>query len=294
MIFYLVTKQHAYTMAWFLDSWGKALTSRITIMPYDDLVAGKGVPRDASFIFSDFDRLPGVARALLGPLHDKLVTAFGPARVLNDPLRSLLRFDLLRMLHERGANRFDAWRVNDAVVPRRFPVFVRDERGFAVAPPLLLETAEEYAAAVRDLDARNVPPEHGIAIEFCNTADKDGIYRKYGVFVAGEAIVPRHLFFSRNWFVKDADLVEPAMLAEEMAFVQTNPHEGTLREIFRLAGIAYGRIDYALVDGRLQVWEINTNPILTPRIDKTAERGPVHQHFVNMIAAAFLAIDRRA
>lgn len=294
MIFYLVTKQHACTMKWFLDSWGAALASRITVMPYDDLVAGKGVPRDASFIFSDLDRLPGEALALLGPLHDKLVTVFGPAQVLNDPMRSLQRFDLLRTLRAHGINRFDTWRVNDVLDPERFPVFVRDERGFAVGPPLLLKSTGEYRAAIRDLEARNVPPEHRIAIEFCDTAGGEGLYRKYGVFVAGDAIVPRHVFFSRNWFVKDADLVEPAMLAEEIEFVQTNPHEGRLREIFQLAGITYGRIDYGLADGRLQVWEINTNPILTPRMDKNPARGPVHQHFVNMIAAAFITIDRRA
>jgi hypothetical protein len=48
-------------------------------------------------------------------------------------------------------------------------------------------------------------------------------------------------------------------------------HEASLREIFRLARIEYGRMDYALLGGRLQVWEINTNPtIATPG----SEMGP--------------------
>ena len=163
-----------------------------------------------------------------------------------------------------------------------------------VGAPALIHTAEEYLAAIRDLEARNVPAQHRIAIEFRDTADEGGIYRKYGVFVVGPAIVPRHLFFSRNWFVKHADLAEPDMVAEEMAFVQTNPHEARLREIFRVAGIDYGRIDYTVLDGRLQVWEINTNPVVTPRTDEIPQRGPVHRHFVDAIAAAFVALDTRA
>ena len=33
-----------------------------------------------------------------------------------------------------------------------------------------------------------------------------------------------------------------------------------LREIFDLAQIEYGRIDYGMLDGKVQCWEINTNP----------------------------------
>ena len=42
-----------------------------------------------------------------------------------------------------------------------------------------------------------------------------------------------------------------------------------MREIFRLAQIDYGRIDYGLLGDDLQVWEINTHPSvkkLTPRL----------------------------
>jgi hypothetical protein len=52
------------------------------------------------------------------------------------------------------------------------------------------------------------------------------------------------------------------MAREELDYVRDNPHEAELREIFRIANIDYGRIDYALLDGRVQTWEINNNPTI--------------------------------
>jgi hypothetical protein len=75
--------------------------------------------------------------------------------------------------------------------------------------------------------------------------------------VVGERTVPRHLFFSRNWQVKQADLVSPGQIAEELAYIEENPYAELLREVCRIARIGYGRIDYALLDGRPQIWEIN-------------------------------------
>src|SRR5437660_416239 len=131
MICYLVTKEHAYTMAWFLQSRGKALGDRIAIVSYEALFAGAAIPGNASVIFSDLDRLTGHGRALLGTLHDRLAATIGRARILNDPVRSMLRLDLLQTLHAQGINRFDAWRADRDAMPPRLPVFVRDARGFA-------------------------------------------------------------------------------------------------------------------------------------------------------------------
>jgi hypothetical protein len=46
-----------------------------------------------------------------------------------------------------------------------------------------------------------------------------------------------------------------------MNYIQRNPHEAELRTIFDRARIEFGRIDYTFVDGRLVVYEINTNPM---------------------------------
>jgi hypothetical protein len=291
MIFYLVSRQHTYALEWFLHTWGKAIAERFIVMPYDAFAVERGLPKDASFIFSDLDRLSSSARAALGPVHDALVATYGPRRVLNDPMRSLLRFDLLRTLRERGINDFGVWRVGDPAARGRLPLFIREEQGFAESAPPRLETAADYDAAILSLEAQQVLLENLVAIEFCDTVDANGIYRKYGVFIAGNRIVPRHLSFSRSWFVKAPKLAEPAMLAEEMAFIEANPHADELAEIGRLANIAYGRIDYGIRDGRLQIWEINTNPVLSTPDEIASERRAVHERFANMISAAFIAID---
>jgi hypothetical protein len=52
------------------------------------------------------------------------------------------------------------------------------------------------------------------------------------------------------------------MAEEEGDYVLTNPHGAVLRELFDLAKVGYGRIDYAVKDGRIQTWEMNLNPTI--------------------------------
>ena len=47
---------------------------------------------------------------------------------------------------------------------------------------------------------------------------------------------------------------------QHLDYVRTNPHADELRKLFGAANIEYGRIDYTIADGRIQVFEINTNP----------------------------------
>src|SRR4029079_4666966 len=49
------------------------------------------------------------------------------------------------------------------------------------------------------------------------------------------------------------------------------PFAEILSKAFEIAGVEYGRVDYGLVDGRPQIYEINSNPDLKLR----PEPGPV-------------------
>ncbi len=298
VIYYLVNRKHAYTIATFVQSWGRSLAGRIAVGPYDGLLAGGEFPPEGGvFIFSDLDRLGSCSpaspeREALGLIHDRLERRFGPVRVLNDPMRSLLRFELLRALHERGLSRFNAYRLRERAAPARFPVFVRPEFGIPEHPLRLLNSPAELRAATEAWQARTGSLEGLLAIEFCDTADASGVYRKYGAFVVGERIVPRHLFFSRAWHVALADLAEPGLLAEERAYLEENPHARELAAICRLARISYGRIDYGVLGGRPQLWEINTNPMIASEISAAIPaRRPVHLRFVEMFTEALAALD---
>lgn len=157
-------------------------------------------------------------------------------------------------------------------------MLLRPERGFLnVAPELRREAA--------------TPAAGGIAMEFCDTADAHGVYRKNGAFVVGERIVPRHVFFSKDWLVKSPDLLGHAQLEEELAYVRSNPHAEQLLAVCRLAHISWGRIDYALLDGQVQIREINTNPMFSFPGPEAPEREPVHRLAAQGLVAALLALQ---
>jgi hypothetical protein len=91
--------------------------------------------------------------------------------------------------------------------------------------------------------------------------------------------------------------------AKANEFFNTNPHEAWIREMFAIAHIDYGRIDYGILNGKPQVWEINTNPMITalprelrgprPELPKDIEqqREQNRTHFHTNFRAALQAID---
>jgi hypothetical protein len=60
--------------------------------------------------------------------------------------------------------------------------------------------------------------------------------------------------------IKYPKIREEIFLKEEMEYIQSDAHEVSIRDIFELANIDHGRIDYGIVDGKIQVLAINTNP----------------------------------
>jgi hypothetical protein len=266
------------------------------IITYESVLAGHDVPRQGTYIFSNINRLrrfEQAARLKNRELCNQLIECNGPDKVLNDPARSLSRFELLRTLYERGINEFNAYRIGGSETPKRFPVFIRKEGGPEYQTPRLLHNAAEYEATVRGITwLKRSESEGMIAVELCDTSDAQGVYSKYAAFVIGDKVVPRHLIFSRNWMVKLADLTEPAMIEAELAYMRQNPHADMLRECARLANTTYGRIDYAMKNGRPQFWEINTNSMLTmPMGVALSVRDEVQRQFASMIIEAFAALD---
>jgi hypothetical protein len=259
VIYFLTTPESADTIRVYLKVAGGRLAGRLVPMVYDELFAAPVLPTGA-YCFADLELLSDLERQRAAQRWQEL--AARGCRLLNHPTHSLLRYELLRELRRRGVNTFDVYRLADGESPKRFPVFLRtanDHKG-SISP--LLGSPEELDAATAALRARDERLDDKLVVEFCNTADADGLYRKYGAFIVGDRILPRHVFFSRHWVVKDWSVLDETLLREERAYLATNPHERQLREIFAAARIEYGRIDYSLRDGELQVWEINTNPII--------------------------------
>ncbi len=296
MIFFLVTEGHPYPIELYLGTWGRALAGRLRTLPYERLGERASLPAGAAYVFSDIERLGGRRAEIAARLWQELAErGGGSVRLLNHPTRSMRRYELLRALHERGVNRSNAYRLTEWRRPARFPVFLRVEDGHEGPLTPLLRTERELDEAAARIALEGWYRDRVLVVEFCDTADRTGIFRKYSAFNVGGRIVPRHLFFSRSWMVKERDLVERDLLAEERRYVEENPHRRFLEECFELARIDYGRIDYALKDGAPQVFEINTNPMTMAPVDSTVPgRYPVHELFARGFGEALEAIDAGA
>jgi hypothetical protein len=287
MIHYLVTPEHRYTMDGHLRTWGRSLRGRVRVVPYTRLLFRRRFA-PGTYIFSDLERLTEAELATSRALADGLVAA--GARVLNHPARALRRYAVLRTLHDAGINRFNAHRLARRA-EARLPVFLRREDEHNGSLTELLRTPEALEQAVAELPP-SLDRERILAVEYCHTADATGTFRKYSALKIGPRTIPRHLLFSRDWVDKVPDIVTEAYVAEEAAFMASDPHAAAVARVFELTQIEYGRVDYGVLDGAIQVWEINTNPMITALPENIAPlRLPGQQRVAERINAAYEAID---
>jgi len=296
VIHYVVTAPHTYTLDPYLDEWAPEMASCIDVITYEELPGRAELPTGV-YIFSDLERLSAGQTAAAVQAYKQLSVAGDRVKLLNHPGRGLRRHELLRKLHKTGLNRFAAYRLSETRTPRCFPVFLRYENEHDAALSPVLRNQDELdgwviRAAVRGHDLR-----HLLIVEFCDTADSAGIYRKYSANVVGDAVIPRHLYFGEDWVVKHSpkNEVKKAWIREESQYLERNPHEGFVRDVFRLANLEYGRIDYSLLDGSPQVWEINTNPYLIHERDFYAmgagSRLNFQDEFVRRMGSALRSLD---
>ncbi|HUG02454.1 MAG TPA: hypothetical protein VML95_11355 [Longimicrobiales bacterium] len=301
MIHFLLRRRHFYTVRLYLERRAPDLAGHVRLVAWEDALRARTLPA-GTWIFSDLDRLSKTERAFAALVHDALAGAGGRARTVNDPRATLRRSDLLRTLHEDGINAFRAFPAGRVDPACRFPVFVReaDEHHGSLTP--LLRSHRELRAALRRLRLRGYRRSELLVVEFLDCRSPDGLYRKYAAFRVGPEILARSLGASGHWVVKHGDsAADPALIEEERRYVMDNPHEDRLRELFDLAGVEYGRIDYALGDGRVQVWEINLNPTIGPSPRKGPRppdherlrplREPARSHFHARFRDALLALD---
>jgi hypothetical protein len=245
------------------------------------------------YVFTDLDRLSRYERDGIAAFAAALARRTPDARILNAPARAIAdRTTLLLALQRHGINDFGVARLQDGERPARYPVFIRAADAHDGPESDLLDHAAAFDAAVAELQARGIPLAGRIAVDFAAERSADGLYRKYGVFNVGGRLIPQHVMQSESWSVKSrrSRLTESAA-AEELAFVLENPHADTLARVFALAGIDFGRVDYGLVNGRPQIYEINTQPHF-PRFEKSDLRSPRRRIIRERLVDAFRALDR--
>jgi hypothetical protein len=298
VIHFVVPGTQDFSIREYLASWGEGLADRMRVVSYSDLPRLTTVAR-GTWVFAAIDQLGDGMRDLTHELH-RALSARG-SRILNDPHRTLVRYPLLRALHERGVNDFRAVRADDPPGDLRYPVFLRDERSHGGPLSPLLGSAAEVRREIGRalLDGKRM--RDLILIEYCDTADADGYYRKYSAFAVGAAVIPRSVAYGHSWMLKHhGSEYSRAMVEAERDYVLGNPHQRELTDIFVAAGVEYGRIDYAVQDGALRVWEINLNPTIgrgtrPPSGRIPAEFEPVRREtkdcFYRRFRAAWEAVD---
>lgn len=285
MMLYLTTRNSTNTLRYLYRDWARGFRRRMRRATYEDLLARGEVPR-ATLLFTDHERMDPELLERVRALWDAAVPH---CRCLNNPHRVLPRLSLLDRLVERGINTHRAFRLDAVPEDLRFPVFVRGERDHGGPKSDLLADREALEAALARL-----APKHPdlLVVEFEDTRGADGLFRKCSVFLIGDAVIPKHVVAGDAWVTKiHRDGLAHAR-EEETEYYRSNPHDAAVREAFGLAGIEYGRIDYGLKDGRMVVWEINTNPTVMSDWWRMARwRRPMQRDFTARYVAALEALD---
>jgi hypothetical protein len=257
MIHYVVPARRAFTFRYFIEDWADA--DRFTILAAEQFIRQRRFGA-GTYVFA-VDGIEPAEGRLFAAMWDQLADAAPRVQVMNHPARTMGRFELLTAMAETKGNAFRAVRATDWPVSLRYPVFIRERERHNGSLTALLHSQADVARTLRWLSMKGFRRADLLVVEYCDTADAQGVYRKYSAYVVGDRIVPRAIEFGGKWLVKhDIRMFDDARIREEYEYVTRNPHEEWLRDAFALAGVTYGRADYALKDGVPQLFEINLNP----------------------------------
>jgi hypothetical protein len=289
LIVIVTTQQHSYTHKCLLDE----PELDVRLISYARLEQSKERLPPATYVFTDLDRLPPPS-LYAAALRYRELRAKG-YRVLNDPACAMKRFGLLRALSRAGLNDFDAYSVESLERPTRWPVFLRLEGDHERPVSGLLSSPEELDEAVRSAVDAGFPRSAMIIVEYAAEPVIPGLYRKLSVFRVGDRMLGYTCVHEDQWLVKygKKGIATPELYEAEYQLVAENPYGPALREVFDLAGIEYGRADFGLVDGKPQIYEINSNPNMKLRDPDppNARRGDSNELFRTNYIAAMQAID---
>ena len=291
MIYYITTANNTQTISSFFNTWGRALSKRVKIIPYEKL-SRKNTISQGTYIFSDLDLLNENQLCFIKKIIGQAQKYPESFQILNEPFVSLNRIQLLNKLNECGINSFRCYSLIQKPQNVKFPVFIRKGKGHKGKLSDLIN--DEFELEEKSAEAINegFQEDDIIISEFIDTADENKIYRKYSAFIVGNTLIPRHIFFSNKWMVKGARLTEQFMIEEELEYIKNNPHEKFLHNVFNIAGMRYGRVDYSLKNGCPVIWEINSNPMIASSSSlKKYKRKLIHELFVTQFITIIDELD---
>lgn len=258
MIIFVSTVSHKYTHGFVSKS-----LNFVRQMSYPVLLARRRLPK-ATYIFTDFDRLNFWQLELAANVYRQLQAA--GCRVLNDPAQALSRLTLLQRLRRIGLNTFCVWPADQISLVDRFPVFIRTISAHRGNLSDLLHNKDELERALKSYISEGWPISDLMISEYRAEPLDGDIFRKLAVHRVGDAFFHAPSTHERHWVAKygERGVAREAAYAADLKIVRDNPYIDAVEKAFNAAEIAYGRADCALVGGRIEIYEINTNPSMEP------------------------------
>lgn len=257
----LTTRDHAYTVR----HWPKKMAGRgikLHVLHWEQALTATRIP-NATCVMTDFDRLS--MSELEAAAHLARHLEKSGVRVLNDPSRFLGRAALIRSLYEKGINPYTCYLPAFSERPTRFPVFLRTLASHRGVLSDLLRNPTECAEALTGALERGHPIADLAFIEFAGAPIKEtGNYRKLSAYRVGDRIVRASTVNDTYWMAKSGimGLATDEEYRQERDETLNYPLSDQVMKIFDMANCEFGRLDFALVDGRYVYYEINTNPYM--------------------------------
>ena len=187
------------------------------------------------------------------------------ALVLNDPAKVLTRFDLLSALYREGVNDFNVSRPQYGDWPTRYPVFLRKNAFHQGVCTELLNSREEVESSLLGLVKQGIPQVNIMAVEYAAEACENGAYRKYAVYRIGERYFQDTSVNQEHWEAKygQKGLAGDEFYQKESEGMDAVMFPDAVKKSFEIGNIEYGRVDFGIVGGKPQFYEINTNPTVS-------------------------------
>jgi len=203
------------------------------------------------------------------------------------------RAGLLRALHDAGLNQFNAYRVEENIRPERWPVFIRTEGSHTAPVSGLLASWDAVRTAVDAAIEDGIPVSSMIIIEYAAEPVMPGLFRKLAGFRFGNAQFAHNCVHEDNWLVKYGQLgsATPELYRDDLRIVRENPYAEDVSRAFDIARIEYGRADFGLVNGKVQIYEINSNPTVAfplkhPSRDRIEAYALFRKNYLEAVDAA--------
>ncbi len=262
-----------------------------------DWLLGQSVLPAATYVLTDFERLHSWYLEVLGKVHDRL-TAAG-LTVLNDPRGWLPRPALIRRLRAEGLSDFRCWLPAHGEMPEVFPCFLRTIASHRGTESAILRTMAEAEAALAASRSRGRPLSDLMFVEFAAdqvdgaaAPPEEGHYQKDAAYMVGDRVVRALTVNETGWMAKRGtrNRGRPEDYARELAEMRDYPLTDTVRRVFDVAGLDFGRVDFGWKGGRMQVFEINTNPSIQffpehPSADRRKSESLMRANLADAFAA---------